>query len=270
MTARTARALNMRQYGDGSDVLVLSHGFGWNQAVWDRYIDLFSPLYRVVTFDLACAHSADPGFFDMVRHRDIAGYIEDLMQILDHLSVKSCRFIGHSVSGMIGLLASIRHHDRFRQIITIGASPCYLNHDGYRGGFSEDDLRGLLGAVDKDYRGWAESYAPYAVQRPIDDSVTDSFLDCLLAMRKDVTLATAQMILYGDYRNAMTRVSVPTVILQTQIDPAVPLPAAVYLRDHIRGSRLEIIEATGHMPHLTAYDMVRSSLCRRLGIEAPV
>ncbi|WP_374379199.1 alpha/beta fold hydrolase [Dongia sp.] len=269
MPARTARALNVRQYGDGPDVLVLAHGFGWNQSVWDRYVDMLAQRYRVITYDLACAYSADPSFFDMSRHREIGGYIEDLMQILDHQAVKSCRFIGHSVSGMIGLLASIRHHARFDQVITIAASPCYLNREGYHGGFSDDDLRNLLIAVDMDYRSWAEGYAPYAVDRPMGDDATSSFLDCLLAMRKDVTLATAQMILYCDYRDAMASVSVPTVILQTQIDPAVPLPVAMFLRDHIRGSRLEIIEATGHMPHLTSYEMVREALCRHLDM-APV
>jgi len=259
----------MRQYGDGPETLVLAHGFGWNQDAWARYIDVFTPHFRVVTYDLACAYSADPAFFDIVRHRQIDGYIQDLFNILDHLAVTTCTFIGHSVSGMIGLLASMRDTARFKKIVALGSSPCYLERDGYQGGFSEGQLRDILTTIADDYRAWAQGYAPIVVDRPLEDQVTSTFLDCLLAMRKDVTLAMAQMILLADYRAEMARVAVPTVLLQSQSDPAVPLSAATYLRDNIRGSVLEIIDATGHMPHLTAFPLVEAALRRHLGLDNP-
>lgn len=264
MPALTARALNVRQYGKGPRALVLAHGFGANQKVWQPYIDELSADYRIVTYDLACAYSADPAFFNMGRHRDLDGYVEDLLNVLRHAGIETCQFVGHSVSGMIGLLASQEIPQAFAKIITIGSSPCYLNLDGYEGGLSRDDVRHLLSTIAANYRSWAESYAPYVVDRPTNDRATETFLDCLLAMRSDVTLATAQMILYADYREAMAKVPVPTVILQTRNDPAVPLPAAQFMRDHIPASHLEIVDATGHMPHMTAVDLVRDVLRRHL------
>jgi sigma-B regulation protein RsbQ len=203
-------------------------------------------------------------FFDMLRHGEIGGYVDDLDDILDELDCRRCHFVGHSVSGMIGLLSSLRRPERYAKIITIGASACYMQDANYRGGFSTDDIRGMLLAIANDYRSWAESYAPNAVDLPREHEVTGEFLASLLAMRPDVTLATAQMIFDGDYRNALDRISTPTVILQTKFDPAVPLPAAMFMRDHIRGSRLEILNANGHMPHLTSSDIVLGALTPHL------
>jgi sigma-B regulation protein RsbQ len=264
MPAVTARALNVRQYGKGPNTVVLAHGFGANQSVWQPYVEELAAHNRVVTYDLACAYSADPAFFNMGRHRDLDGYVEDLLNVLRHAGVETCQFVGHSVSGMIGLLASQEKPRTFDKIITIGSSACYLNLDGYEGGLSRDDVRHLLSAIAANYRSWAESYAPYVVGRPPNDHATETFLDCLLAMRSDVSLATAQMILYADYRAAMAKVPVPTIILQTKNDPAVPLPAAQFMRDHIADSHLEIVDATGHMPHMTAVDLMRGVLRRHL------
>jgi sigma-B regulation protein RsbQ len=57
---------------------------------------------------------------------------------------------------------------------------------------------------------------------------------------------------------------VPTVILQTTVDRAVPMAAAEFLRAHIPGSVLDILDAEGHLPHLTAPDVVGAALRRHL------
>jgi pimeloyl-ACP methyl ester carboxylesterase len=268
MSSWTTRALNVRQVGDGPKAVVLAHGFGANQGVWFPYLEPLSRGYRVITYDLPCAATADREFFDMTRHRKIDGYIDDLMAILDDLEIANCAFVGHSVSGMVGLLASLRRRDRFSKIVAIGASACYLNRDAYQGGFSQEDLKQVFLAIGSNYRNWAQAYAPYVVDRPMHDSATTRFLDGLLAMRGDVALATAQMILLADYRALMNQVETPSAILQTRSDPAVPMAAATFLHDHIRGSTLEMIDASGHMPHMTSVDLVLPALQRHLDLDS--
>jgi pimeloyl-ACP methyl ester carboxylesterase len=46
-----------------------------------------------------------------------------LLNILDTLGVDRCFYVGHSVSAMIGILASIRRPELFIKMILIGASP---------------------------------------------------------------------------------------------------------------------------------------------------
>ncbi|CAI0428015.1 unnamed protein product, partial [Linum tenue] len=84
----------------------------------------------VILYDLVCAGSVNPDYFDFHRYTTLDPYVDDL---LDAHRVDRCAYIGHSVSAMIGLLASIRRHELFSKLILIGASPRFLNDKDYHG-----------------------------------------------------------------------------------------------------------------------------------------
>jgi len=116
-------ALNVRVEGTGQKYLVLAHGFGTDQSAWQRILPYFTPYYKVILYDLACAGSVNPDFFDFRRYTTLDAYVDDLLDILDALGVTRCAYVGHSVSAMIGILASIRRRDLLSKLILIGASP---------------------------------------------------------------------------------------------------------------------------------------------------
>lgn len=281
MLSWTLRALNVRQASfastgaapssirqpDGAArVLVLAHGFGADQRVWQPYIQDLAQDYDVILYDLACAATADPTFFDLRRHHMLDGYVDDLLAILDDLRVTRCSIVGHSVSGMIGLLAAARRPALVERLVTIGASACYLNLEGYAGGLDAEQVAETLVAAAASYREWASRYASYAVNRPPEDPATLSFTSSLTAMRPDIAVATAKMILLGDYRERLDGIETPTVLVQPLHDPAVPFAAARYLLDHLRNSVMEMIDRSGHMPHMTSVELVKSALSRHLSL----
>ena len=118
-------ALNVHVEGTGQRYLVLAHGFGTDQSVWQRILPSFTPNYRVILYDLVCAGSVNPDFFDFRRYTTLDAYVDDLLNILDALRVDRCAYVGHSVSAMIGILASIRRPELFSKLILLGASPRY-------------------------------------------------------------------------------------------------------------------------------------------------
>ena len=266
MSTWTAHALNVRQTGTGPATVVLAHGFGNDQCVWTPYIEHLAGHFRVITYDLACAGSADKAFFDMCRHRDLEGYVTDLLTILDDLSVDRCNFVGHSVSGMIGLMAARRRPGLIEKLIMVGSSACYLNLDDYLGGWDRDTVNQLLITIASDYHAWINAFAPFVVSRPPENPVAMDFAASLRTIRPDIALATAEMILLGDYRDQLAAIEVPAVILQTRNDPAVPLSAAQFMHDHLKGSMLEILDTTGHMPNMTSVEIVEDALWRHLGV----
>jgi len=276
MLSWTTLALNVRQIsaapaqgrrqGANADVLVLAHGFGADQRVWQPYIDELARRYDVILYDLACSASADPAFFDLRRHNTLEGYVDDLLAVLDDLRVTRCRIVGHSVSGMIGLLAAARRPVLVDKLITIGASACYLNTDDYQGGLDAEQVADMLVAAARSYRDWAEGYAAFAVSRPPEDPALQNFTSSLTAMRPDIAVATAKMILLGDYRDRLAEIAVPTVLLQPLLDPAVPFTAARYLLDHLPNCEMEIVDTTGHMPHMTSVALVKAALARHLDL----
>ena len=94
-------ALNVRVVGSGDRNLVLAHGFGTDQSVWQRILPYFTPGYRVILYDLVCAGSVNPDHFDFRRYTTLDAFVDDLLAILDALSVDRCFYVGHSVYAMI-------------------------------------------------------------------------------------------------------------------------------------------------------------------------
>jgi pimeloyl-ACP methyl ester carboxylesterase len=74
------------------------------------------------------AGTTDPEYFSFQRYSTLHGYADDLLSILDELEIKSCIFVGHSVAGMVGCLASIERPFLFSKIIMISASPRYYQY----------------------------------------------------------------------------------------------------------------------------------------------
>ncbi|TKY45356.1 strigolactone esterase DAD2 [Spatholobus suberectus] len=109
-------ALNVRVEGSGEKYLVLAHGFGTDQSAWQRVLPYFTRHYSVILYDLVCAGSVNPDHFDYRRYTTLDAYVDDLLNILDALRVPRCAYVGHSISAMIGMLASIRRPELFSKL----------------------------------------------------------------------------------------------------------------------------------------------------------
>lgn len=122
--ASILRRLNVRVTGYGERVLVLGHGFGSDQSVWNPMLAHMEGPHRTVVFDLACAGTVLG--FRAERYPDLDAYADDLLQILDALNIERCTYVGHSMGASIGVLASIRQPRLFDHIILISFSPRYV------------------------------------------------------------------------------------------------------------------------------------------------
>jgi pimeloyl-ACP methyl ester carboxylesterase len=259
-----SRLMNARIEGDAEDTIVLAHGFGSDQSVWDRIVPPLKARMRVVRFDLACSGSAAPEAFDLRRHSTLGGYAEDILDVVRDLGIERFVFVGHSMSAIAGLMAAIERPQKFERLVLIGASPRYVSEPGYEGGFGQSDLTAVFEAIATDFKSWAKQFAPIIVARPPEDSSARSFTESMRRMRPDIALAAWQAVVKTDVRDRLAACRVPTVLLQTARDPSVPTAAAEYLHSHIPGSTLEIVDTEGHLPHLTSPDLVLAALRRHI------
>lgn len=120
------KAHNVKVLGSGEQVVVLSHGFGTDQSVWKYLVPYLIEDYRVILYDNMGAGSTNPDYYDFERYSTIDGFVYDLLAILEELQVKSCVFVGHSVLGMVGAIASITRPDLFSKLVLICATPRYI------------------------------------------------------------------------------------------------------------------------------------------------
>ncbi|GJX45704.1 probable esterase KAI2 [Tanacetum coccineum] len=116
-------AHNVKILGSGAKTIVLAHGFGTDQSVWKHLVPHLVEEYKVVLYDNMGAGTTNPEYFDFDRYATLEGFAYDVIGILEELRLTSCIFVGHSVSAMIGVVASITRPDLFSKILMISASP---------------------------------------------------------------------------------------------------------------------------------------------------
>jgi pimeloyl-ACP methyl ester carboxylesterase len=199
-------AHNVHVVGTGEEIVVLGHGFGTDQSVWKHVLPHLVEEYRVILYDMMGAGTTDPEYFSVLRYSTLHGYADDLLTILDELEVDSCIFVGHSVSGMVGCLASIERPFLFSKIIMLSASPRYLNDVGYFGGFEQEDLSQLFQAMQSNFKAWVSGFAPLAVGADIDSTAVQEFGRTLFNIRPDIAFNIAKTIFEIDMRFILPQV----------------------------------------------------------------
>jgi len=155
---------NVRFLGRGTKPMVFAHGFGCDQTMWRMVTPAFEDDFRIVLFDYVGCGKSDWSAWDAERYGSLKGYARDVLEILEAFDLRDVVFVGHSVSAMIGMLASIQAPERFSRLIQIGPSPCYVNEDDYVGGFERKDIEGLLDLMEKNYVGMAAFLAPVVMK----------------------------------------------------------------------------------------------------------
>lgn len=157
---------NVQTNGTGDIPVVFAHGFGCDSTMWRFVEPSFRSEYRTILYDLTGCGKSDLSEYDFVRYSSLRGYALDLLDLLRELNLHEVIFVGHSVSAMIGLLAARQEPDRFQRLIMLGGSACYVNRDGYTGGFDRAEVDGLLDTLDLNYLGWARTMAPLVMGNP--------------------------------------------------------------------------------------------------------
>lgn len=116
-------AHNVKVVGSGDKMVVLGHGFGTDQSVWKHLVPHLIDEYKVLLFDNMGAGTTNPDYFDLDRYATLEGFAHDILAILEEFQVKSCIFVGHSLCGMVGTLASVLRPDLFSKIVMVSTSP---------------------------------------------------------------------------------------------------------------------------------------------------
>jgi sigma-B regulation protein RsbQ len=245
--------------------MVFAHGFGCSQDMWRKVAPHFAETHQVILFDHVGAGGSDLSAYRPGKYDSLDGYASDVVDILEELDLTDVVFVGHSVGAVIGMLASNRVPSRYGALVLVGPSPRYVDADGYKGAFTQADIDGLLDGLDANYFGWSKTIAPVimgALEQPeLTEELDDSFC------RTDPTIARhfARVTFLSDNRQDLADVSVPTLIVQARDDVIAPVSVGEYVAEQIPNSTLVVLPVTGHCAHLSAPDLVVSSIEDFLG-----
>lgn len=243
---------NVTVKGFGTQPMLFAHGFGCDQNMWRFLVPAFENDHKIVLFDYVGSGKSDLKAYDPDRYANLNGYTQDVLDVCDTLDLQDVIFVGHSVSSVIGMLASIRRPELFSRLVMVGPSPCYINHPpDYVGGFERSDIEGLLDLMEKNYIGWANYLAPAVMKNPEHPELAAELEESFCSTDPVIARRFAEATFFADNRNDLADVRVPSLIMQCSEDVIAPVEVGDYLHRSLPNSTLRVLSATGHCPHMS-------------------
>lgn len=210
-------------------VLLLSNSLGTNSDMWAPQMAAWTERFRVLRYDQRGHGQSDapPGGYSMDRLG------RDVTELLDALGIWTVDFCGLSLGGMVGQWLGIREPGRLRRLVL-------ANTSGFMGPSTAWDAR-----TDLVRR---EGMAPLA-QASVERWFTQGFQTSdpaaiapigamLQATDPQGYAGSCAAIRDMDMRRAGTLITVPTLVIAGEQDPATPLPHSEALATVIEGARL--------------------------------
>ena len=249
--AEVLRRNNVKVTGKGDNVMLFAHGFGCDQNMWRYVTPFFENDYRIVLFDYVGSGKSDISTYDASKYSTLEGYAQDIVDICDALDLNDVIFVGHSVSSMVGVLAAKQRPELFAHLILIGPSASYINDGDYQGGFEREDITGLLDLMDKNYIGWANYLAPVIMKNNERSELSSELEASFCSTDPKIARNFAEATFFSDNRADLKEVSTPTLVIQCSDDAIAPVNVGEYVKENMPNSTIEIIEASGHCPHMS-------------------
>ena len=101
--------------------LILIHPIGGNILIWNHEIPLLlKSEFRVVAYEIRGHYRTNMGKVGAYAMQDL---VNDLHHLLEHLNIKKCSIIGHSIGGILASMYAAQYPEIVDAIILINSSP---------------------------------------------------------------------------------------------------------------------------------------------------
>ena len=109
-------------HGDNKSYpLILIHPIGGNILIWHHEIPLLLKSgFRVIAYEIRGHNRTNMGRVGAYAMQDL---VNDLHNLLEHLNIKKCSIIGHSIGGIIASMYAAQYPERVDAIVLINSSP---------------------------------------------------------------------------------------------------------------------------------------------------
>ena len=228
--------LNYATFGDSSNpALLFSNSLGTSYHMWQPQIDVLQTDYFIICYDTR-GHgksSAPTGPYRL----DQLG--QDVIDLLDHLSIDKAFFCGISMGGMTGQWLAIHHPDRFDHLMLCNTAAKLGKESMWHERAQLVREQGLAPIAATAAPRWftAEFIADYpdvvaALSSALAAGSSEGYANCCEA------LATA------DTREQLKDIRVPITVVAGIEDPVTTVADGQYMVDHIPNATLATIDAS--------------------------
>lgn len=222
--------------------LVLIHGHPFDHTMWTPQIEAFSPTRQVVAPDLR-GYGRSPSTPTVTRFSDFTADIEAL---LDELKVETFVLAGLSMGGQIAMDCYARFPERVRGLVLADTFPAADTPEAARTRNTTADR-----LLREGMRGYADEVLERMVAPDADPQVKAHVHGMMTATDPEAAAAALRARAQRpDYRDLLTRVAVPTLVVVGADDTYTPVSDAKAMHAVLPDSTLHVIDGAAHMPNL--------------------
>jgi pimeloyl-ACP methyl ester carboxylesterase len=245
--------------GEGPPVLLL-HGMGATKLSWMPLLAPLAERYRVIAPDL-------PGHGESAKPRASYGprfYASVVRRLLDESGATRAALIGNSLGGRIALEVAARNPGRVRALALLAPAVAGLPFPSYARLLRLVPTE--LGAIPLPMRrrlfhlGIKQLFAhPERLPRGAYVAAIDEFIRVYRSGRARMALLASMRGLVRDrpdlFWGMVRRVSVPTLVVQGELDRLVPARLGRVLASTMPRAELALLPGVGHVPQFEVPDV---------------
>jgi pyruvate dehydrogenase E2 component (dihydrolipoamide acetyltransferase) len=243
------------RHGEGSDAVLLIHGFAGDLDNWLLNHSVLAAERTVYALDL-------PGHGQSSKEVG-QGTLDELADIvskwIEALSLPKLNLVGHSLGGAVALKLSLQHPDQVRSCTLIATAGLGEEIDGeYIRGIVNADRRNDLTALLHRLFADRKHVTHQLVANMLKFKRLDGVCDALRRISDSAFLDGRQTIVM---RDQLRQLSIPLLVLWGKQDRIIPVSHAEGLPDSIL---VNFFEKCGHMVHVEAASDVNRTIARFL------
>lgn len=232
---------------EGAPWLTMSNSLATTHRMWDPQMAAFTKQYRVLRYDKRGHGESDvtPGPYSFELLAD------DVLAMLDALSITRTHFVGLSMGGMTGMTMALKRPAVLRSMVLCDTT-------------SRDPLGDPAlwkQRIDAARAGGMEAMVEPTVARfltPDTVKTRPQLADAVRTMVRGTPIdgyaACCQAISKLDLTDRLGAITVPTLIVVGADDPATPVQMSRTIHERIKGSELVILDKASHLSNMEQAD----------------
>ncbi|OUE27900.1 alpha/beta fold hydrolase [Clavibacter michiganensis] len=243
--------LHVDDTGGTGRPVVLIHGWPLSGESWSKQVPAFQAAgYRVITYDRRGFGRSDKP----LTGYDYDTFASDLDAVLTELDLVDVTLVGFSMGGgEIARYIGTRGEARLHSVVFASAVPPYLEKtdDNPDGPLTKDAAAEMTAGLTKDEDSFYDEFTTGFYSADGVLKVTEAERQEAIALahqsKKHAALASMKAFATTDFRDDLTKVTVPTLVIHGDSDATVPFEGSGE-RTHraIAGSELHVVKDAPH------------------------
>jgi 3-oxoadipate enol-lactonase len=224
-----------------SATLVLSNSLGTTRELWDRQVPALEPHLRLLRYE----H----------RGRDsVEALARDVLELLDAEGVERASFCGVSIGGAVGMWLGANAPERIDRLVLACTSARFGPPEAYRERAQLVRREGTAPIVEATLDRW---FTPRFTER-------EPFRRMLLDAPREEYAACCEAVAKWDFRDDLTRISVPTLVVAGAEDPTSPPPHGQLIAEQVLGAALVVLPEAAHLANVEQADAFNAAVLEHL------